>query len=191
MANKKNVKIKLQLDDGAKMPVRAHETDTGYDLHIKSFELVEGYDDEPKLEWITTEDGTCLVKKFLFGLIEIPLLRNIFQRKVVRHIIIDTGVHVQPENGYWTMATPNSRVAKRPFWLGNSVGIIDQDYTGSIKYIYKVLPWITDKDIQEYFKVGNVCGQLIIMKRYDADFEETTLDSTARGDGGFGSSEKK
>lgn len=176
-----SIKIKVKLDDGAFMPERAHNTDSGYDLKIMKWEVGESYE-----TLYSPQDE----KPGLFAsLCKLPVIRSFARPK---YVMIDTGVHVQPEDGYWTMAVANSRTAKRPYWLGNGVGIIDQGYTGSIRFIYKVAPWATVGDISEYFSDGNVCGQLIVMKRYDADLEQVEeLGDTKRGDGGFGSTEKK
>lgn len=109
------------------------------------------------------------------------------------YIIAHTGVHVQPvDPDYYIEIVPNSRLAKRPFVLGNSVGIIDPGYTGEVMFIFKVLDWATDADIDEYFKAGNVIGQFIVRKRYEAEFSIVQkLGDTERGTGGFGSTVNK
>ena len=48
-------------------------------------------------------------------------------------VLIDTGVHLTPPKGYYFELVPNSRLANTPFMYGNSIGIIDPSYTGSIK----------------------------------------------------------
>lgn len=35
--------IKVLLDEGAKMPTRAHEADAGYDLYSRETALIEGW----------------------------------------------------------------------------------------------------------------------------------------------------
>lgn len=151
------VNIKIKLDEGAEMPMRAHNTDTGYDVKANKV----------KLEYCQD---------------------NMSGGKAVWKYIIDTGVHIQPEDGYYVMAVPNSRISKLPVYLGNSVGIIDQDYTGSIRFTYSLHPGADPNMLDEFFTPGKVCGQLVVMKRYDADFNIVNeLDETERGDGGFGS----
>lgn len=109
------------------------------------------------------------------------------------YVIAHTGVHAQPvDSDYYIEIVPNSRLAKRPFVLGNSVGIIDPEYTGEIMFIFKVLDWATEADIDEYFRSGNVIGQFIIHKRYEAQFTIVQkLSDTERGSGGFGSTVNK
>lgn len=194
MAAKTNIKIKVQLDKGAYMPEKAHDTDTGYDLKVMDVEL-GAFEEYEKL--ISPDEMTFInppkckglkyrIKKWLGVFIPQEFTRS-------HIIIVDTGVHVQPEEGYWVEVVPNSRVGKRPFFLGNSVGIIDEGYTGSIKFIYKLCDWgNTKEDVLGFFERGAVCGQMIIHKRYNAVFEKVKkLDETERKDGGFGSTEKK
>lgn len=154
------VNIKISLDEGAEMPVRAHNTDTGYDVKANKVKLEYCQDNM---------SGGGHVWKY----------------------IIDTGVHVQPEEGYYVIAAPNSRVSKLPVYLGNSIGVIDQGYTGSIRFIYSLHPGADPDMLDEFFSTGKVCGQLIIMKRYDALFDKVDkLEETDRGNGGFGSTAK-
>ena len=103
-------------------------------------------------------------------------------------LIIDTGVHIQPLGvDFYAELVPNSRLAKTPFSYGNSIGIIDPDYTGSIKCILNIAPHATQKDIA-IIRKGTVIGQLIIRHRHTALFEIVdTLDRTERGTGSFGS----
>lgn len=188
MATKK-VKIKVTLDSGASLPTKAHTTDTGYDLKIMDVRLTSEIPYTYTVLHPNEHHKESIFSSLFRAIAGLPFVSHVMKPTVA---IVDTGVHVQPESGYWTMVVPNSRSGKRPFWLGNCVGIIDQDYTGSIKLIYKVAPWATYEQVNDFFKEGAVCGQLIPMKRYDADFGVVNeLNTTERGDGGFGSTEKK
>lgn len=165
-----NVKFDVQLDDGAKMPVRAHDTDVGYDVCANEVEFVYAH----KTWW--------------------QRLFNIEPRIIT--VKCNTGVHLTPiGKTSWVMGVPNSRVSKQPFVLGNSCGIIDPDYTGSIRYIYNVLPQGSTKEmnkiVKEYFVKGAVVGQLIVVSRYGMTINKVEqLEETDRGDGGFGSTAK-
>jgi dUTP pyrophosphatase len=169
----KNIKIKVKLDDGASLPTRAHDTDVGYDvkaLHV----TVIGINDEERT--ISDEDD-------IYALYE----EDITPTKVK----IDTGVHVKPEPGYWVELVPNSRLAKTPFMYANSVGIIDPDYTGSMRVILNIIDTFGFYNGIMNFLPGKTVGQLIIRERLSADFEQVDeLEDTVRGDGGFGSTEK-
>ena len=116
----------------------------------------------------------------------VEVLRNAEGNPV--KLVIDTGLHIQPlDASFYAELVPNSRLAKTPFFYGNSLGIIDPDYTGSIKCILNVSPHATQKDIARIRK-GTVIGQLIIRHRHSALFEIVdNLSRTERGTGSFGS----
>lgn len=160
----------IQLEDGAAMPVRAHETDVGYDICAKEVEFIHE---------------------------ELPWWKKIFGIKPrIITVKCDTGVHISPRSkDFWVMGLPNSRVSKLPFVLGNSAGVIDPDYTGSIRFIYNVLPYhkdYTTQYVKGFFSKGKVIGQLVVMYRYGMEFNRVDdLEATERGDGGFGSTDKE
>lgn len=110
---------------------------------------------------------------------------------IVDHIIIDTGVAIQPPPGYHVEVVPNSRICKTGYIMPNSPGIIDPDYRGTIKIVLlpmELTPFDTAKDI---FPKGKVCGQLIIRKTEHLPMVQADeLSATERGTGGFGSTEK-
>lgn len=160
----------IQLEEGAVMPTRAHETDVGYDICAKDVEFIH-----EELPW--WKKMLCIKPRIIT-------------------VKCDTGVHISPRSkSFWIMGLPNSRVSKLPFVLGNSAGVIDPDYTGSIKFIYNVLPYhkdYTTQYVKGFFSKGKVIGQLVVMHRYGMDFNQVDdLEDTERGDGGFGSTEKK
>lgn len=157
----------IKLEEGAVLPLRAHDTDVGYDVKAKSIEYVYA-----KQSWW---------KK---------LLR--IEPKIIT-VKIDTGVVLMPETDYWWMAVANSRSSKMPFVLGNGCGIIDPDYRGTVRFIYNVIPYadVTNAEIKDFFEGDRAIGQLIPMKRHT--FKLGILDEikeTERGTGGFGSTEK-
>lgn len=161
------------LEDGATMPTRATDGSVGYDVTCLRFYAV---DPEGNKRQVETEDDVE------------QLVEDKYQ---VHHIELHTGVHVQPEDGYHVNLFPNSRIGKLTVIYGNSVGVIDPDYTGGIRAILN--------NVGEGWYVGElkkflpkcVIGQLIILPKFDADWEVTDkLDETVRGDGGFGSTEK-
>lgn len=195
--NAEPVNIKVQLDAGAYMPVKAHEWengvpgDAGYDVKVLSMET----------ERIDPVEGSHI------GWVRVKL---------------ETGVHMQPPAGYRIMAVPNSRVTKTGFSLPNSPGTIDANYRGSIKFIY-LYPFNVWKGVEEvmpqhvrgivpaipiravvaksdyenvksyaesFWTPGTVCGQLIVVPDYDSRLEVVdSLTETSRGDGGFGSTQ--
>lgn len=111
-------------------------------------------------------------------------------KNIIWKVYIDTGVHITPPEGYYFELVPNSRIAKSPFSYGNSIGVIDPDYTGSIKVVLNCEYGVSNENFLP--REGDVVGQLILRKKYDVTFAQVNeLDATERGDGGFGSTENK
>lgn len=163
------IPVKIQLDPGASIPTRAHETDVGYDVTSCTFTVVHknGMRTLCTTKEHIVEAGDCFCSSY---------------------IEIDTGIHITPPAGYFFELVPNSRQAKTTVIWGNSIGVIDPTYTGSIKIIIKQAVYA---DLARYLP-GNVVGQLILRPLLTATFEQVDkLDSTERGDGGFGSTANK
>jgi dUTP pyrophosphatase len=99
--------------------------------------------------------------------------------------LIPTGLSISLPRGYEAQIRPRSGLALR-YGLGlvNSPGTIDADYRGEIGVI--IINWG-----KEPFTIrrGDRIAQMIISKVYRARFKEVDeIDSTERGDGGFGHS---
>lgn len=99
----------------------------------------------------------------------------------------DTGIQVQPENGYYFDLVGRSSISKSGWTLANNVGIIDSSYTGSILVaLVRTNPEASEPELPCKL-VQIIPRQLILM-----DSEEVeSLDETDRGAGGFGSSDAK
>ena len=101
----------------------------------------------------------------------------------------DTGIIVAPDFGYYTKIVPRSSLVKSGYMLSNSIGIIDGSFRGSLKV---VLTKVDDSfpDLTLPF----CCAQLIIDKHMHYTMNEiksvAELGVTARGEGGFGSTNK-
>ncbi len=104
-------------------------------------------------------------------------------------IIVGLGFMTEIPPGFKGTLVPRSSISKTPWFLADSMGIIDADYrgewmmvlrtTGSV--IYDALP----------FEIGERCGQIYFEKVGDIEMEEVDeLSDTARGTGGFGSTGK-
>lgn len=101
-------------------------------------------------------------------------------------VLIDTGVHLTPPKGYYFELVPNSRLAQSPFIYANSIGVIDPDYTGSIKVVLNAEYDLLRENALP--KPGDVVGQLILRKQLSTSFAPVSaLAPTERGNGGFGS----
>lgn len=108
--------------------------------------------------------------------------------------LIPTGTRIQIEDnnneGMFSIATiamPRSSLAKSSLLLANSVGLIDDDYTGDIGFMY----WNRGSETK-IVAAGTRIGQILFVATANQnliDFhkvdEFTTV--TERGEGGFGS----
>jgi dUTP pyrophosphatase len=117
-----------------------------------------------------------------FDLVAISQVKNL----TTNTILLDTGIRVQVELGYYAEIVPRSSISKSGYMLANSTGIIDPGYTGNLFIaLTKVDP--NAPDIKLPFRG---C-QLIIRRQVHADIEIMddlgSLGSTGRGHGGFGS----
>ena len=131
------------------------------------------------------------------------------------YVEYETGIALQLPVGYFAFIVPRSSNSKKDLLLANSVGTIDQAYTGELKFRFKrvLMPVMQDvmiapptgdvlKDSQNtrkmpglayrddhIYKVGDKVGQLIILPYPEITLIETDeLYETDRGDAGFGSS---
>jgi dUTP pyrophosphatase len=96
--------------------------------------------------------------------------------------IFDTGVHIEIPQGYVGFLKSKSGLnVKRGI---TSEGVIDAGYTGSIcvkLYNNALIPYLVKK--------GDKITQLVILPIYSDELEVVdSLDETARGNNGFGSS---
>lgn len=154
------------------MPRYAHPSDVGADIKALHTWLVQGDGTEHPLK---SMDDCLTMRDRRIGCAKIK---------------IDTGVHITPPDGYYIELVPNSRIAKTPFMVANSIGIIDPEYTGSMRVILNVVNSLTPDDLAKFLP-GNVVGQLILRKKLTATFMKVDeLEDSPRGDGGFGSTAK-
>lgn len=109
-------------------------------------------------------------------------------KKVSDNITLwETGVSVQPPDGYYLEILPRSSLSKTGYMLSNSVGTIDPEYTGSLKIALTKVDH-TLPDIQVPF---TRC-QLVLRKAHHYNVTEVDChQQTERGDGGFGSTDVK
>lgn len=151
--------MKIMLDEGAKMPTRAHPWDAGLDLYTpvdvevnKSSATVYGYDG-----WYRGSVYTGCVT-------------------------IDTGVHVQIPEGYVGFIKSKSGLNVK-HGLTADHGVIDAHYTGSI-----CVKLYNHTDAPYKFKAGDKIAQLVIVPCLLPELELVdSLEETDRGDNGFGS----
>lgn len=101
----------------------------------------------------------------------------------------DTGISVEPPDGYHTEIVARSSITKKNLILKNSIGIIDNGYRGSCLCRFHKTG---DIDTTNVYKKGDKIAQLIIRKTIHMPLMVVdTLSDTERGVGGFGHSDQK
>lgn len=100
-------------------------------------------------------------------------------------ISFDTGVAVQIPQGWCGIVVPRSSLGNRKLMLTNTVGVIDSDYTGTIKV--NLYNYGTETQTIEHLE--RLC-QLVIVPHWNPNDIQIvdSLEETERGDGGFGHS---
>lgn len=104
----------------------------------------------------------------------------------ISYEVYGTGISLEIPSGYFGQIVPRSSVYKAGRVLSNSVGVIDSNYRGEIKFIY-----VVNEKNQEGFKVGDRVGQILILPYPKIHLVEVnSLTESNRGEQGFGSSGK-
>lgn len=102
-------------------------------------------------------------------------------------VAIGTGIAMQIPEGYVGLVYARSGLAcKSGLAPANKVGVIDSDYRGEIK----VVLYNHSKEARTVAS-GERIAQIVIAPFIRCEFEEGEIDSTQRGEGGFGSTGKK
>lgn len=120
----------------------------------------------------------------LFACIDEPLTLPV--GKIVK---IPTGIAASPERNDIALLiyARSSLATKHGITLANCVGVVDSDYRGEI-----IIPMINLSDENYTISPGERIAQLVCTPVFFPVFEEcASLDETARGEGGFGSTGKK
>lgn len=165
----------------------------------RKFELFNKYSD-----WVPSLSGTGTYTKLQLpqGVIKInkarldailPSILDIHASGIDLHIIekvkdftadtslYTTGIKVKPPEGYYFILVGRSSISKSGYSLANGIGIIDENYIGEILVPLR-------KHINEELTLPNRLVQLVLLPKLNFDIQIVdSLESTARGEGGFGS----
>jgi len=130
-------------------------------------------------------------------------------------IFFGTDISLQPSKGYYFEVVPRSSISKTPLSMANSIGVIDESYTGEVLVPVRVnnhQPGGTGKGVSCPSGLVKIFGvkpqnmpalanlilakkpcmfQAILRKRLTANFQISKVEETDRGDGGFGSTDAK
>lgn len=146
-----------KLAPSAVLPVKAHPDDAAYDLTATAMEVK-----------FFNQQGQEV------------------QQNQASHalLIMKTGIALEIPTGWQGRIFPRSNITKTAFHLANSVGIIDAGYRNEIEVRLR----FHDPYAPIPYKIGDRVAQICIEPVYQVDFVESTdLTSSARGQGGFGS----
>lgn len=158
----KTANIKVKLAEGALCPTAASSGSAGYDLYAREDATIYSTDTSALFGFSPTALGLATIATF------------------------DTGVSLELPNNLIAMVYARSGLGTKGISLANGVGIIDSDYRGPIKVV------LQNNSASPYtVRSGDRIAQLVITERFQANFEVVDeLDSTERGEGGFGHSGK-
>ncbi len=103
-------------------------------------------------------------------------------------VLVHTGIAMQIPEGYAGLIFARSGLAsKKGLAPANKVGVVDSDYRGEI-----MVALHNHSDSDAVIENGERIAQLVLTPYLTAEFlEADTLDSTCRGEGGFGSTGTK
>lgn len=104
-------------------------------------------------------------------------------------ITVGLGFATEIPEGYKGIVVPRSSLSKTNWVLGNSMGVIDADYRGEWKAVFRCIGEPRETPLP--FAVGDRCAQIYFEKIQEWEMEEVDeLSETVRGEGGFGSTGK-
>lgn len=96
--------------------------------------------------------------------------------------VYGTGVKVTPYDDFYWEIVPRSSMAKTPYIMPHSVGVIDQEYTGEVLVVLRKVDLDRD-DLELPCRIV----QLVPRPKLDIHFILSSLTQSVRGEGGFGS----
>jgi dUTP pyrophosphatase len=100
------------------------------------------------------------------------------------NVSYNTGLAIQLPEGFVGLLFARSSISKHPLDLRNSVGVLDSDYTGEIKFKFNLL---NAEGKEPIYNPGDRIGQIIILPYPKIELIEVEeLVQTERGEGGFG-----
>jgi dUTP pyrophosphatase len=143
-----------------------------------------GITELPSFKWMKTDDNAVAPVKNRFSDAGFDLT-VIKKMKVLDGVYYyDTGISVEPQNGYYFEIVGRSSISKTGWMLANNIGIIDASYRGSIIVaLVRVNPDACE--IETPMRLVQMIPRKMVAMN---GFETVSLSDTKRGYGGFGSS---
>jgi dUTP pyrophosphatase len=111
------------------------------------------------------------------------------------NIFYGTGIALEIPEGYFAFLMPRSSNLNRDVIMPHSMGLIDSNFRGEIKFVYSPYRSTGRINIGEHvnvpapydYEVGERVGQMVILPYPKIELEEKEeLSDTNRGSGGYG-----
>lgn len=111
-------------------------------------------------------------------------------------ITYGTGIAIETLPATMSVIAPRSSVYRTGLCMCNSIGIVDQGYTGEVMVkFYRNRPYTTEAEFvhdPDRYQVGERIAQLIVVPIFTPDFTPVEeLAPSERGNGGYGSTGNK
>lgn len=149
-------------------------------INIPALDICKVYKDDPNAILPTKAN----ISDVGYDLTVIKKIKNLTNTT----ILYDTGIKISLAFGYYAEIAPRSSLSKSGFALANSIGIIENSYTGNL-FIALTKTDLSIPELQLPFK----CCQLIFKPQIFINLVESSIpfdNKTIRGSGGFGSTNK-
>lgn len=173
----KPLNLRIQrLTDTAKLPQKSHPTDACFDI----------YADIPHEEYCVEKEMTLeRLGKFVFN--DMPLTESGKGVAIKPHqtVLIPTGFATEIPHGFWGAIFARSGLtSKQGLRPAQGVPVIDESYRGQW-----FIPLYNQSDEVQIIHHGDRICQFMLLPYFDTTLTEvSSLSSTDRGEGGFGSS---
>jgi dUTP pyrophosphatase len=170
-----------KVDKNAKMPERAHATDSGCDVFVCSFDKVffPGAGNEE----------VCLDTPEKIKTRAIDQIDSSLDLPTHGRVLVNTGLKVTVDEGYDIQVIPRSGLAiNKGLTVCNTPGCIDNDYRGNLSIII-----VNTSRKNQKISIGDKIAQLVVRKVEIPEIEEVQklpAAKTDRGSDGFGSTDK-
>lgn len=97
------------------------------------------------------------------------------------------GFAVEVPEGFAALILPRSSICKTSMRMANGVGLIDRDFRGEVSAVFDVIG-----DGNLLYGVGERIAQMLIVPAPIVQLEQVDeLSDTGRGNGGYGSTERR
>ena len=191
-----NFKNMKPLDILEYLNISTWSPEVNHECEKKYIDVIDPYGEE---DWDENDSSTCLWSKTREDAIEPSKVRasdsgydlHLLEKiKTVGDVeFYDTGIRIKPNFGYYFTLVPRSSISKTGYMLANSIGIIDRTYLGNIIVALRKI----DKNAEDLVlpsRLVQIIPNHIVHLQFK-QVDDIDISGTERGDGGFGSSNKK